>query len=226
MGSEMCIRDRQKTASFDEDLDSPVRRVYVYTQTGWSVASLRQIWDQGWYPRGDILDAPANNFGFHFAKNIVLNDPNRVVGFILATAPGAPIAHWDKADGFYSEIQKKVVSALAALPQKSQVDAVLWHQSETDYYATDYYGSKLQQLIGNFRSESWIASNAVFICGETVGSPVNQRLNQLNSDSDPRTACVQATDLESIGDDLHFSANSLRTLGSRYASKYLEILGF
>lgn len=223
LGAETAIYD---PLSFDENLDSPVKRVYVYSKTGWSIAGLRQIWDLNWYPRADIANNPANNFAFHFAKNVVLKDPQRVVGFILMTAPGEQISHWDKGQSFYTAIQRKVAQALSALPHKNQIDAILWHQGETDYYDTDYYGNKLNQLISNFRGEDWIATNAPFICGETFNSPVNRRLAALNSDSDANTACASANGLFTVGDNLHFTAKSLRILGSRYADKYLDILKF
>lgn len=115
--------------------------------------------------------------------------------------------------------------ALSALPHKNKVDAILWHQVESDYYDTNYYGDKLNQLIGSFRGESWIASNAPFVCGETFNSPVNRRLAALSTDSDPNTACASSNSLLTVGDDLHFSAKLLRIPSVRYATKYLEILG-
>lgn len=223
LGAETAIYETQ---SFDENLDSPVKRVYAYTETGWSIASLRQIWDRNWYPRADIANNPANNFAFHFAKNVVLKDPKRVVGFVLVTAPGAPIANWDKGQPFYSTIQQKVGRALSALPHKHQVDAILWHQGESDYNDTDYYGDKLNGLIWNFRGESWVKNSAPFICGETYNSPVNKRLAGLNSDTVWNTACASSNDLVTVGDDIHFSAKSLRILGARYSDKYLEILNY
>ncbi len=222
LGAETVLLDPSR---FDEQLDSPVKRVYAYTNTGWTIAGLRQIWDRDWYPRADIAADPGNNFAFHFAKTLVRKDPSKVVGIILITAPGESISHWDKNMPFYSAVEEKVKRALNALPHKTRIDAVLWHQGETDYYDTSYYGSKLQQLIEQFRSESWVQNNAPFICGETFNSPVNARLKALNTDSDPQTACASASGLESVGDDLHFSAASLRTLGARYAAKYRETTG-
>lgn len=214
---------RYDPASYDETLDSPVKRVYVYTKTGWSIASLRQIWDLNWYPRGDIASDPANNFGFHFGKNVVLQDPRKVIGLVVITAPGEQISHWDKGSPFYKYLQRKADWALAALPHKNKIDAILWHQGESDYYDTAYYGEKLSQLIGNLRSEAWVREAAPFVCGETYQSPVNRRLSALNNDGDPMTACVTSSGLDTIGDDVHFSAASLRVLGARYAAKYLKI---
>ena len=222
LGAETVLLDPN---SFSEQLDYPVKRVYAYTNTGWTIAGLRQIWDLNWYPRADIAGDPGNNFAFHFAKSLVRQDPSKVVGIILVTAPGESISHWDQNQDFYSILRQKVEKALDALPQKTRIDAVLWHQGETDYYDSDYYGSKLKQLIEQLRSEYWVQNNAVFICGETLDSPVNARLRALNSDADARTACASAGGLESVGDGLHFNAASMRILGARYAAKYLEITG-
>lgn len=209
---------------FDAALDSPVRRAYAYTNTGWSVAGLRQIWDQNWHPRGHIERQPANNFAFHFAKNVVRMDEDRVVGFILITAPGADIAHWDRGGPFFSAIRNKVSQALDALPGTAKVSAILWHQGESDYSDTPYYSDKLNALIGNFRREFWFDDRGLFICGETLNAPLNTRLLALNNNGDARTGCVSSTGLTSVGDDIHFSANSLRVIGRRYASKFLDLL--
>jgi hypothetical protein len=220
LGAETVL---QETGAFDETLDSPVQRVYAYSNTGWTIAGLRQIWDLNWYPRSDISADPANNFAFHFAKQLVRTDSSKVVGIILVTAPGESISHWDKGQAFQQKIANTVTAALAALPHKSAIDAVLWHQGESDYYDTAWYGSKLSQLIGDFRSEPWVQSQSLFICGETLNSPVNARLRALNSDGDSRTGCVSSQGLGSVGDDLHFSTRSLRVLGARYADKYREL---
>ncbi len=222
LGAETVI---QEQGTYNESLDTPVHRVYAYTNTGWTIAGLRQIWDLGWYPRADIASDPANNFAFHFAKALVRSDANKVIGLIMVTAPGESISHWDKGQAFQQTIAARVNQALNALPKKTAIDAVLWHQGETDYYDTSYYGDKLTQLIGNFRAESWVQNQYLFICGETLNSPVNARLRALNSDADARTGCVSAQGLDSVGDNLHFSTASMRMLGGRYADKYLELSG-
>lgn len=208
---------------YDAALDSPVRRVYAYTENGWSIAGLEQIWDLGWIPRGDIGSAPANNFAFHFGKSLVRKDPDAVVGIIMVTAPGAGIEHWDIDGPFFDQINARVRRALEALPGDARVQGILWHQGETDFYRSNHYRNQLKTLIGNFRDQRWLADDAVFICGETLNSPVNANLLELNSDGDPSTGCVVASDLESIGDDVHFNADSLRTLGMRYSEEYQSL---
>ena len=71
--------------SFDEFLDAPNNHVMAFTDTGWEIANLDQIWDLNWFPRTDPGTPPSNNLGFHFAKRVADQAPGRVVGFILLT---------------------------------------------------------------------------------------------------------------------------------------------
>lgn len=224
--------------AFDPALDYPVERFYAYTDNGWQLASLRQIWDLGWHPRTDIGTDPHNNFGFHFGKNVVAKSNQRIVGIVLVTAPGEGISHWDSQGYFYDQVRSKALAALDALPQKERFDAVLWHQGETDWVAdgtvdpdlagvgvaNDYYSQKLWQLVDNFRNDDWFGQNRPFICGETVRSPVNSRLNALNHDADPWTSCVSSDNLPTYdAAQVHFSAVGLRQLGANYADQYLNM---
>ena len=209
--------------AFDAVLDYPHPRSYAFTEDGWNIADLHQVWDLGWHPRNHPETDPTNNFGFHFARKVVERRPDRVVGFVLVTAPGEGIAHWDYESEFYLKIRNRVVDALNQLPSKASIDGVLWHQGETDWADTDLYSEKLDALISNLRSESWFDEERPFICGETVKSPVNNRLMALNNDGDQWTGCVESDGLQTLPDGFHFSAAGLRTLGARYATKYLQL---
>lgn len=244
---------RGSQTAYDESQDAVDLRVFAYTDSNdWEVADLHQAWDvDGWHPgNGSLADSsrsPYNNFAFHFAKTIVENDPDRVVGLIIASAPGEGIKHWDANSSFSQIVESKVVAALNAQGVKSQIDGIIWHQGETDWQysgtsdvdATDaersdptYYPTKLNALISRYRAENWFDSNKPFICGETRQAPVNDRLLELNSDNDPWTACVMGHDLPTREQDLqaeppklgtHFNAVGLRLLGQRYGMKYLEL---
>lgn len=210
--------------AFNATLDAPNSRVFAFTNNGWQVANLNQIWDLNWHPRNHPNTDPSNNFSIHFGKTVAENDSAKVIGFVLASAPGARIANWELGSGFYNEVQAKVLDAINQLPHKSAIDGILWHQGESDGVDEQYYTDALYTFISNLRSEPWVASNAPFICGETKIASVNNRLNGLNRDSDPNTACVQAIDLPTRGDNRHFNAEGLRTLGARYGRAYLNIV--
>jgi len=209
--------------AFDPSRDGTHNRVFAYTDSGWQVADLHQIWDQGWFPRGDTATGPSNNLSLHFGKQVALRDDRRVVGFVLVTAPGQPISHWQPDGAFFNSIRDRVSRAINELPSKSTIDGILWHQGESDGEDDPAYGNALYTLIEAFRSESWYGEGRPFICGETASLPVNAQLNRLNSDGNPNTACVAAEGLETRGDDAHFSAEALRTIGRRYADRYIEM---
>ena len=124
----------------------------------------------------DSSRTPYNNFAFHFAKTVVQNDPSRVVGIIVAGAPGEGIKHWDANSPFSQLVESKVLAALNAQGVKSEIDGVIWHQGETDWQfngtsdidATaaeradpSYYPNKLNALITRFRGKNWFDPNTV-----------------------------------------------------------------
>jgi len=209
--------------AFDPILDAPHPRAYAFTEEGWRIADLHQVWDLGWHPRNHPDTDPSNNFGFHFVRTVAERRADRVIGFILVTFPGAGIEEWDYESEFYLTIRDRVAAALNELPSKATIDGILWHQGETDWEDTDLYAEKLNNLIQNFRGESWFGEQRPFICGETAIAPVNRRLKALNIDGDPWTGCVEGEGLPTVNDDSHFSAEGLRTIGARYATKYIRM---
>ncbi len=214
------------STTFDEDLDRPNSRVYAFTDQGWRIADLHQFWDlthPGNFSDSDPDREPFNNFGMHFGKTIAENRTDRRVAIVLITAPGREIAHWDLDGEFFGQIRNKALNALNQIPHKSSFDGILWHQGESDAADSDYYTTKLNQLITNFRNESWYGYEKPFICGETIGLPVNNRLNRLNTDGDDWTACVEGEGYPSLGDGIHFSAEGLRRIGSNYAWEYITM---
>ena len=262
---------RGSQSEYDPSLDAPHPRVLAFTTTRvanayssggtWQQADLHQAWDvDGWHPGNDSLNdatrPPYNNFAFHFARTLAESDPDKVVGIVIASAPGEGIQHWDAGGDFAGPlfpngvtfaqaVETQALAALNAQGIKATFDAVLWHQGETDWQiegtsdvdvlahfqndpnynpARDktYYPDKLDALIDRLRTRNWFSNGKPFICGETKRAPVNQRLMDLNTDGDPWTGCVMGSDL-GTRDGTHFNAAALRTLGQRYADKYLEM---
>ena len=165
----------------------------------------------------DPTRSPYNNLAFQFAKSVVQNDPDRVVGIVVAGAPGEGIQHWDANSSFSQTVETKVLAAINAHGTKSELDGILWHQGETDwqFHGTsdpdastsersdpEYYPDKLNGLIARLRNQSWFSNQKPFICGETKQAPVNARLMNLNVNGDPWTACVAASDLTTREMDL------------------------
>jgi len=233
--------------SYDAALDAGDENLFAFTEDGlWQPANLYQYWD-GNLPSNfaSVADGrePFNNLVFQIGKSLTAQT-DRVVGVILVAAPGEGIRNWDYNSAFYKKIRDKVAQAVVALPQKDTVDAMIWMHGETDWLAEgtadpnatgfesedsdfyrNYYANKLNHLVANLRSEWWYGFNAQFICGETKKTELNHHLMALNDDGDSRTSCAPATDLPTRESDPfhnHFSADGLRTLGSRIAELYLS----
>ena len=237
---------RGSNTAYDPALDQPNKQAFAFNyDEQWRVADLRYAWDGNWAPgNGSLQDSsrqPHNNFVFHFGKVVAERDSSRVIGYVVISAPGKGIAYWDRDKDFFYEVRDAALKGLNAQGVKSSFDAILWHQGETDWQARgtsdptisgdernnpDYYINKLNSLIADFRGQSWVDDNAYFICGETAIAPVNEVLMSLNSDDDPRTGCVAAAGLPTLGIDpvpVHFDAEGLRELGKRYAELYLSM---
>lgn len=210
--------------TYDFDLDSPHDRIFAFTEQGWLKADLHQVWDLGWFPRSNPGSDPSNNLALHFGKEVVERQSHRVVGIILATAPGMSIDHWNAGGDFFGQIDQKVIAAVNQTPHKSGLDGILWHQGESDEGDHSYH-LKLDSLIERFRQQSWFASDRPFICGETAAfEVVNQQLMALNTNGDRWSACIESDGLQTREDGFHFSAEGLRGLGRRYAERYLEVI--
>lgn len=213
----------EDTAVDPDGLDSVNNNIIAWTQfDGWQVADLcTQIWQKGWFPwRGGVC---SNHPAFQIAKGIVAADPSRKVAIIPTGVAGKPISWWDRGALAYELAEEHTREALAALPGKNQVDLVAWSQGEANDGVEDEWYNKLTDMISRLRSESWFNSQeTVFIAQETKDSSVNDTLPRFDSDGDDLTNWVRASDL-STKDGVHWSASALRTLGNRYAAKFLSV---
>ncbi len=238
--------------AFDAVLDQPHPRVLAFTDQGWQMADLHQVWDEHAHPGNHSLTdptrSPNNNFVFHFGKSLAQMDENAVPAFIVLAAPGHGISNWDYESPFYLKMRDKITTALSQIPHRDTIDVMLWHQGESDWlyegtsdpFATEftnvespeykiYYKLKLDRVIAHFRSEVWATPDLPFICGETrIAEGVNQHLMALNTNGDSNSACVATSDLPyRLSDPTgnHYSAAGLRELGRRYMQKFLQITG-
>jgi len=136
---------------------------------------------------------------------------------------------------------EKISQALEQLDNEhKKIDVICWHQGESDGWTTDsnYYTDSLNQVISQYRVIEYCSSKTPFIVGETTGADVgtdqgwesrNVQLRNLNLDADPYTKCVSCADLETShgqyrnGDQIHFSANAQRKMGTRYFRAFRSI---
>jgi hypothetical protein len=174
--------------------------------------------------------------GLTFAKIMAEHDPSIQVGLIPCAVGGSPITAWrpgsryEPLDVFpYDNAIDRAKRALG----KGVLKGILWHQGEgdsTDAEAAHYEG-RLTDLVKTFRTD--LATDLFFIVGTLAdfftkknpqGIVVNEALRRLPKLLQ-RTACVDSSDLEHKGDELHFCAQAARELGRRYAHAMLSAAG-
>ena len=136
---------------------------------------------------------------------------------------------------------EKISQALSQLDTHHQkLNVICWHQGESDggNVGSNYYTDALKQVINQYRNLPYCDSKTPFIVGETTGGDIgtdqgwearNIQLRNLNIDADPYTKCVNCADLETSNgqynnnDEIHFSANAQRKMGTRYFRAFRSI---
>ncbi len=218
----------------------------------WQPANLcTQSWstESSYYPaRGGLC---ANKTIFHIAKRLRSARGGKIA--IISTGlHGQSITQWDSDNSRgMNEIKNAVSGALAGFSNK-RVDLIAWAQGEADV-GRNSYGSDLSQLVTRFRNlqinGNRYLQNSYFVaqeiskeidkakpvtpsCSEKTGSFVSASdfnsiiRSAMNNDGDSSTNWIAAESEATVGcGNVHFNASSMRTLGSRFANRYLAISG-
>lgn len=217
----------------DEAADQPHERI-----RGWN--QVTKLWEQADL-RNESIGAyshkPKNHqsLAFHFAKRLVNKYPDIVVGIINYGVGGRPIAEWDENESgmIYAKHVGIINEALGKLSTKKNVDVICWHQGESDWdKPLTYYETALNNVISQYRRQSFCHRETPFIVGQTTQTGVWQKQNisllNLNVDDDKYTECVDTGDLKHAEyngqqDPIHFSAESHRILGLRYYKAFIRM---
>lgn len=200
-------------------------RILAWTKNeGWQVANLcTQVWRGTWHPwqGGRCSNHPA----FQIAKGIVAKDSSRKVALIPAGDAGKPISSWNENASSLILARQRIESALDKLPEINTIDLIAWSQGESDHGNEHNWYNSLTDLIYRLQQENWVdAGSTKFIAQETAWSSVNEVVHWLDSDNNPLTGAITASD-QPLKDVAHFTGDALRVIGRRYADKYLKMGG-
>ena len=174
--------------------------------------------------------------GMSFAKELLkLLGDSITIGLIPCAVGGSSVENWLN-DSLYngvhlfSNFKEKVGFAM----KYGQLQSILWHQGESDAFPEKLpvYKSKIEKLFEGFRS--FVGNDSIPIIMGELGSYYYPEERQARWDSinsiirdvakdDAYCFPVPTNDLTSNEDRVHFNAVSQRTLGKRYAEKFLEI---
>lgn len=173
-------------------------------------------------------------FLYHYYNQLVQDYPGREIHLLLipcgAGASGwaasqYPGNSWRTDAAYYADITARIKWAKS---NGYQIDAILWHQGETDAVAQTFnYKYILKNFIQSLRDYAG-NQQLPFILGEMVQSWVAADItripyqNIINAipDEVPFTATSSATGL-TLADDIHFDAAAHVEMGQRYFNQFL-----
>jgi len=203
-------------ATFDGGTTHPAQ-VFQWTQAGAEGAPTNPL-DHPGRLAGDM------GLDITFAQDYIAANPTHKLVFIPEGTGGSGFSNnnWNPGDTLYNNA---VAAANAAIVHYgvSSLKGILWHQGETDAiagYTESQYGTALQNMALAMRSAITGSTNVPFIAGEILSTvsgstAVNAAINDIQN-LIGYSAAVEASELADDGDNLHFSAAALRTLGTRY----------
>jgi hypothetical protein len=174
--------------------------------------------------------------GLAFARTLVEQDAEVVIGLIPAAVGGSPISAWEPGATYPETGAKPYDDALLRTRhalQRGELRAILWHQGESDAnpQSAPQYQTRLRTLIDRFRSEFGNDRLPVLLgqLGQWPERPWDAAWKQVDqahrevAGSVPGVQFVSSQGLAHKGDVLHFDAAAARELGHRYAAAFLAL---
>ncbi|MEE2990381.1 MAG: sialate O-acetylesterase [Planctomycetota bacterium] len=155
--------------------------------------------------------------GFGFAGHLAEQLKDEKIGLVVNARGGSSINLWKPGETLYDHTLARLKAAGI-----KKVDAVIWHQGESDAQDPEYL-EKLVMLVSNLRRDIG-TPEMPFVAGEVFKDlPVNERMRGLPLRL-KNTAVVSAGELK-VFDGVHFDRESQLILGRRYAEALLKMLG-
>ena len=209
----------------------------------------------GWYDAVPPLTRRTRGFSIvdSFGRTMVENLPENIkVGVVKVGAAGTRIEFWDKdnyqryLDGLPASDAYKVNVAkeydgnpyayfleLAKIAQKSGViKGILLHQGESNFEDQDW-PKKVKTVYDNLIKDLNLKPESVpLLAGEVVnadqkGEKANANVIMKKLPETLANSCViSSAGLPANADHLHFTGESYRQFGKRYAAQMLSILGY
>ena len=157
------------------------------------------------------------------------------IGLIPCSLGGSGLDQWLPGTPLFEMAVTQTKAALDA-DNDANLCGILWHQGENDSRHLEKsltYLKRLRQVMGAMKHRlacdpllpilvaelgDYLDDNATSLYHRLI----NRSLHEF-AELSPAYACVEAHDLVDKGDALHFSAQSQRRLGIRFACTYMDI---
>lgn len=173
--------------------------------------------------------------GLSFANELLKNVPDGVtIGLIPCAVGGSAISQWNN-DEVYRDVQllSNFKERVASVQNQGTIKGILWHQGESDAKTEliPKYESAINELFSIFRKT--VRNDSTPILVAELGSFMQPQEEQEKFDSinkiiskaaglDKNRHLITTGDLNHKGDNLHFNSEAQRTMGIRFAKKYVE----
>lgn len=164
--------------------------------------------------------------GLSFAREMIRQDPNIVIGLVPCAAGGSGMENWLQ-DKFWEQTRSfpwnNAILRTRLAMKDGVLKGILWHQGEADT-APDKaaaYSSNLVQLVSKFR-QAFQIQDLPFVAGELPdfnkgAATINPTLYDA-ARSLQFFAVVRANGFTALPDGVHINAASQREFGKRYAA--------
>ena len=216
--SNMQGRDTRKLNS---QVTNP--HVLAFEDGQWVVAR-----DPMFPPRGRTK--PGQGPGIPFAVEMLTGNTNVTIGLVPCAVGGTSLRHWVKGGDLYERALKMAKQA----EQSGVIEGVLWHQGESDTTSrrnAETYETRLAQMLKDLRQDLGKPDLPIVVgqigeflpvekypYAETVRSAIRKIPSEV-----PNVGYADSNGLDDRGDKLHFSADSAKELGVRFAEAMKEL---
>lgn len=177
----------------------------------------------------DARIPPGQGPGIPFALETLKATSKVTIGLVPCAVGGTPLRRWVKGADLYEACVAR--ARLAA--QAGSIDGVLWHQGEADTTSqenADVYEARLVQMFKDLRKDLGRTDLPIVVgqLGPFLDpakypylDTVRAAIRNIPTDL-PHVGYADSTGLEDRGDKLHFSADSQKVFGARYAKAMRE----
>ena len=190
-----------------------------------------------WVPAVDPMhfdkETAGAGLGRSFARMLIEACPEKQIGLIPCAYGGTSLDMWQSDKHLFRNAIYRTEYAM----KSGRLAGILWHQGESDAassIASPTYAVRFQKMMVELREK--LQAEEVPVLVGTLGDFVKYRANGIKKfapeinrqifslpQSMDRLGVVDSSGLKDGGDQLHFSTEALRELGSRYAREYLRM---
>lgn len=173
----------------------------------------------------DARTPPGVGPGLTFASEMVKDDPKVIIGLVPCAVGGTSLKRWLKGADLYEQ----AVSRGKLAVQVGVIKGVLWHQGESNAEKgnPERYEAQLTKMLGDLRADLGLPNLPIVVgqLGEFLAFKPERFVNadairaaiKHVSETVPNVGFVDSSGLDHKGDMLHFSTDSAKELGRRYA---------